>query len=108
MNPRAAAGATAQLDHPLSLRLGGAPRAVAGSARSVPQARFALAAVAVAPFAHSLVVDLEPLRGSRHAPAVGGDEVGLVSGGREPPLYRSVRTVRDSLWSYGSHSPAWG
>ena len=30
----------------------------------------------------------------------------LVSGGREPPLYRSLRTVRDSLPSYGSHSPA--
>ena len=33
---------------------------------------------------------------------------GLVSGGREPPLYRSLRTVRDSLPSYGSHSSAWG
>ena len=32
----------------------------------------------------------------------------LVSGGREPPLYRSVRTVRDSLPSYGSRSSAWG
>ena len=30
----------------------------------------------------------------------------VVSGGREPPLYRSLRTVRDSLPSYGSHSPA--
>ena len=33
---------------------------------------------------------------------------GLVSGGREPPLYRSLRTVRDSLPSYGSHSSALG
>ena len=34
--------------------------------------------------------------------------ISVVSGGREPPLYRSVRTVRDSLWSYGSHSSALG
>ena len=34
--------------------------------------------------------------------------VRLVSGGREPPLYRSLRTVRDSLWSYGSRSSALG
>ena len=64
------AGAAAQLDHPLSLRLGGAPRAVTGPARSVPHARFALAAVAVDPLACCLVVDLEPLRRRGHAPAV--------------------------------------
>ena len=68
--PRAAAGAAAQLDHPLSLRLGGAPRAVTGPAAAVPHARFALAAVAVEPLACCLVVDLEPLRRRGHAPAV--------------------------------------
>ena len=74
--PAAAAAAAAQLDHLLALRLGGAPQAVTGSARSVPHARFALVAVAVDPFACCLVVALKPLRGSRRALAVSGDEAG--------------------------------
>ena len=76
MNPGAAAASAAQLDHLLALGLGGAPRAVTGPARSVLQARAALAAVAADPLAGRLVVDLEPLRHSRHAPAVLDDEPG--------------------------------